>query len=94
MIGSRNLPSRESGPRAVGDAEHQAHARTVDVRVEQPHARPSLLKGQRQVDRGGGLADTSLSGSDGDYLSDTLHRAAFSLAARPGGRGKKSGRQV
>ena len=51
-------------------AEHDRHVRTVDVRVNQANAGAAPDQGKRHIDRHGCLADTALSGADGDHVLD------------------------
>ena len=59
-------------PGAFRQAEHDALAGSVDVRVEDAHPRTLAGQGQGQVGGGGGLADAALAGSHRD---DVLHVA-------------------
>ena len=67
-IGSSVLPSARLG--LAGDAQHLRLRRAVDVGVEHADAGALGRQRQRQVDRGGGLADAALAGGHGD---DVLH---------------------
>ena len=70
------LPSFDSGP--AGDAEHHRLRRPVDVGVEHAHRRALGGEREREVHRGGRLADAALAGGDGDDVLDPgneLHAA-------------------
>ena len=63
------------------DAEHARHRGAVDVGVEQAGADAVGREPERQVHRGGRLADAALAGGDGD---DVLHARHVDTAAAAG----------
>ena len=67
--------------RPAVDAEQLGHRRAVDVGVEQADLEPEVAQAERQVDRGGRLADAALAGGDGDDVGDV----GDALAADAGG---------
>ena len=67
------LPVLLVGPHALGNPQHQLLAGAVDVGIEQPHPAAPGQQGQRQVDRGGGLADPALARGYGDDVLDLVH---------------------
>ncbi|MNY07118.1 hypothetical protein D3C86_1399060 [compost metagenome] len=56
------------GAGALGDAEHDALARTVDVRIENPDLGAFAGQGQGQVGRRGGFAHAALAGRHGHHV--------------------------
>ena len=56
------------GPAAAG--EHAGLARTIDVRVEHADLAAFLLKRDGEIGGGGRLADATLTGCDGDDVTD------------------------
>ena len=74
------------GLRLAGDAQHARLGGAVDVGVEDADLGPLSGQGQRQVDRGGGLAHAALAGGHGDDVLDVvdgleglLHRVGVDL---------------
>ncbi|MNG06086.1 hypothetical protein D3C84_893080 [compost metagenome] len=53
---------------ALRDTKHDALARTVDVRVENPHLGAFTGQGQCQVGCGGGFPHAALAGRDGHHV--------------------------
>ena len=69
------------------DVEHARHRGAVDVGIEQAGADAVGGKAERQVHRGGRLADAALARGDGD---DVLHARHVDAAAAAGGLGRRS----
>jgi hypothetical protein len=65
------LPSADSGFSLT--AQHARHRRTVDVGVEQAGGDAVGGQAERQVHRGGRLADAALARGDGDDVLDPRH---------------------
>jgi hypothetical protein len=66
----------------VGDAQHLRLRRAVDVGIQQADVGALGGQRQRQVHRGGGLADAALAGGHGDdvlHLRNQLHAALHAV---------------
>ena len=77
--------------------QHAGLARSVDVGVEQPDPGAIQRQGQRQVDRGGRLADAALAGRHGHDVADAGQRRQLALGRvrsdlpADGDRGRRQG---
>ena len=71
------LPVPLIRPRSLGNPQHQLLAGAVDIGIEQTDLQAQGLESQRQVDRRGRLADTTLAGCHGDNMFDFVHEFPF-----------------
>ncbi len=60
-----------SGMRALTNAEHDRHIRSIDIGIKQPDPCSGEPQRDRDVDRDGGLADTALACADRNRIPDS-----------------------